>query len=310
MTDPAIRVTELRDAIQDKGSITSRVTGIGALSRFDEAFKSYDFIHEKPYIMMELENRIEDIQVLISIGDLTEEPLRTLFKDSNINDILGSSLNIKVNDSFKEICLENPNNDNKSKTSKYRPRVQKTSKVRFAGRHAGLLRTRTNGIDRADRMITNTLTRCSNSTDWMKVDLKYRETDDETVVYAVENDRELTAEWSFHNGIQGTRMLQDFADNLQAIQLLDDDIGKCSAWVKPIWDLESYETKDEIFVSDDEYWVVSEDPHEDNKRSLKDILTGLTGLWSEKKLTILSGSDLRRSASCSYCGDEDWYVKL
>lgn len=307
MSDPASRVTELQDALQDEGAINAEVTGVGALSRFDEGFRKYDFRYEKPYVMLNLDTEMDEIQVLVDIKNLTNPPLEGILTNSNLQDLIGEQVNIRTDDSFRHIYFSSHANINDDVTT-YRPRVKKTMKVKFAGKHAGLLRTYTNSISRAESILENCYLRCRDPYEWMEVELNYREKDDETVVYATKNGSELSASWSFENSMKGTNRLRKFADSLSAIQLLDQDVGKLSAWIKPIWDLNSTETPNSMLLSDDEYWAVCGHPENVNNRSISESIVNLLNPRSDKIL-FADGSDMRRSKSARYCEVEDWFMK-
>lgn len=307
MSDPASRVIELEDALQDEGAINTEVTGVGALSRFDESFRKYDFRYGKPYVMLNLDTDMDEIQVLIGVKNLINTPLESGLTDSNLEGLIGERVNIRTNDSFRHIHFDSHGSTD-GDVPTYRPRVKKTMKVKFAGKHAGLLRTCTNSIDRAESIIENCYLRRRNPYEWMEVELNYREKQNETVIYATKNDRELSASWSFNKSMKGTNRLRKFANSLSVIQLLDHDVGKSSAWIKPIWDLNPIEAPKSMLISDDEYWAVCEHPDNINNRSIGESIISLLDPRSDRIL-FADGSDMRRSKSSQYCETKDWFVR-
>ena len=306
MTDTALNVTALRTAIEQDGHLTGRITCLGGISKFGRKFREHEFSYEEPMVALEVDTGIETIQFHIPVSKIWNNPIRSLFKNHNSFDgMLDETVYIFPDESFQnaQLC----HRDSSPKGDEFGIKIQDSQRVKFRGEGCGLIRTLTVNRHRLERIIDRTFRRENNPHKWLEVDLKHEERDKEITVRAVDGQHEIDAKWSFDNNIQGTKRLGDFTDSLSAIHTLGDKSPNGSAWIKPIWDLEFSEVRTDKFISDNQYWVICNNPSENHGRSiLKEVKQFLTMNRPRELVFAMDNVPYAKTGGHS----DDWFVKV
>lgn len=309
MFDTARSVVAFRNAVRGDGYLFGEINAVGCTSKFFEFWMKYEFRHSHPYVVLQVNTEIGEIQVDVSIRDARDgSVLSDIFEphSSSIDELIGTGVYLYPNDDFEESSISNRQNKG---DNYHRLRLKDDRKVKFRGSGIGSLNMYPRRKEKLHSVIQCTDERTSNTNGWLEAELELKEHNDKNVLYATRDEINiLGAEWNFDDDLSGVRDLESFTSSLSAIHCLEDESPGAKVWIKPVWDLEWYECRDEMFLSDDEYWVICQKPSSLEPTTTQRYLNKI-GLFNDNKMKRGFSADRNPRVGKSAKSREDWFVK-
>lgn len=308
MSDTAQSVIAFRNAVRGDGYLFGEINAIGSASKFSEVWTKYEFRHSIPHVIIQVDTEIGNIQIETSIRDARDgNLLSTIFESysNNLNELIGAGVYIYPSDDFQKAIISGAERKN---GNYHKIRVKEDRRVLFRGVNISGLNRYPNPLNKLHSSIQCTRERTKNTNGWLEAELVSRKCEDKTILYATSEKVDvLDAEWSFSQDISGIKNLESFTASLSATECLENETSGAKVWIKPVWDLEWYECRDEIFLSDDEFWIICKKPSSLEPTMTEKCLNKINLFRRNKRKHVFATDDYRVGKSAKR--EEDWFVK-
>lgn len=302
------RLTHYQNATENDSVIKAETIGVGAVGSFSTGWIDYNFMYEKPRILLDLDTEIGGFQLEIGVDELDENPILSLFDENNrdIRNLVGEQLYIAPNEQFNRACFSDSNKVSFSQDNSHiiRSGDDNRQNVRELNMDTDM---KMSGVQkmplgRMNHILRMEIQRRFNGEyGWIKTEVEMLEDENEVQFVSDIQDGVNTVTWSFSNTVNSYENIKGFLDDLNLGFILTEGSGE--VWVKPVRSIHFSNRPDETdLVSDSQTWIISSQPMKPEKDtpSILDRIKGFFSTSDDVSVSVGRGRSTKSKIADSY----------